>query len=55
MNGQKQTKINKCYVNTSWQIPVPYGSKLHTSPTIIFPAAPHVTRAVQKSLTKKKL
>ena len=32
-NRQTQYKILKCYINAYWQIPVPYGSKLHIPPT----------------------
>ena len=28
-----QYKIKKYYINAYWQIPVPYGSKLHIPPT----------------------
>ena len=30
-NGQKQYKI--VYINVQWQIPAPFGSKLHIPPT----------------------
>ena len=31
MNGQKQKLLKN--INASWQIPVPYGIKLHMAPT----------------------
>ena len=42
-------KFKKCYINPSWQIPVPYGSKLH-----IPPANYHLLAAQQEPHKKEE-